>query len=123
LSTTNAFHSVDVSSANIQVNPGEVYAIALIAPFTPGVSWVGNASNQIGPLYPNGTGFARIHFGANVWEPFTNQGFDGDLGFKTFVETAAAVPEPGTLILSIAGVALLSCRVWRRKLVAPRAGC
>jgi PEP-CTERM motif len=90
------FVPFDVSSAGLQVTPGEQLAIVLLAPnFANPVSWIGVQ----GDFYPAGGAFVEQEpdFG------WISSGSGIDYGFQTFVAT---VPEPSTL--SMAGLACLA---------------
>ncbi len=94
ISTTDGWHSFDVSGAGLSVNAGDVFAIALRSDDAAGYRW--NASDS--GLYTDGANFLRI---VNwVEDPFSRP---VDLAFRSFV----AVPEPSSLaILSVfAGLA------------------
>ena len=121
LTTTDAFFGVDVSAAGIHVAIGDVYAIALFYNGIPGIEWRGDASGYFKPLYTHGDGFARLHSGSNTWQSFTSsQGFTGDYGFMTYVNSAssASVPEPSTLALLSLGAIGLAFGAFRRRRVA-----
>jgi hypothetical protein len=91
-----AFFTVDLTSSNLSIVAGDVLAIVLR-------SELGNYGFGGAPYNPYGGGafFGRQVLASPGW---TLDGFNGDLGFRTFVEPASAVPEPSSL-------ALLSCVV------------
>ena len=121
-STTAAFFSIDVSAAQIQIKPGEMYAITLraelnyptgtnaISYWWMGKTWYHSAQDP----YPFGKNYVRSpYLGYFTW----NSSASRDLGFQTFVNTAA-VPEPPPAVLLISALAVISltlkCAKWRR---------
>lgn len=94
-----AVTTIDLSSANIQVNVGDVLAISLIgggpSGGPPWVLWDEDKTN--GGLYSGGEAFFR---GAaeTPWVPFPNP---GDKGFRTWV---TPVPIPATVWLFGSGL-------------------
>jgi hypothetical protein len=98
--------SIDVSSANIVVTPGEILALTLSRVGTPGsppwLLW----RQGIGG-YTGGNSYDSIPPGT----PWTvDHSYEG--GFQTFV-SSASVPEPSTAILAVIGLGC--CAVFTRK--------
>ena len=90
----------DVSSANIQVQVGDVLAIVQIGNSHTGTgSWWGVSAD----LYSGGAGFTTITTApTGDW-----MGLNWDLGFQTYVE---GVPEPAALLLSAFGLTVVGMR-------------
>ncbi|MFO1328886.1 MAG: PEP-CTERM sorting domain-containing protein [Rubrivivax sp.] len=103
------FTDFDISAAGVQVVSGQVYAIALTRNsgsfLSQWVSW--NARTGASASYAGGA----LYAGDGDLVTSYSAAPDGDAGFKTFVEPAAAVPEPGPLaLLSVGLIGLASTR-------------
>ena len=94
-----------MSAAGILVSPGDIFAIVLISADELGYSWT--TATFGGPDYlPGGAYFRSDTFA--TWTAGT------DRGFKTYVEAAGPIPEPGTLLLTALGLGILARRRRRR---------
>lgn len=104
--------SIDVSSAGILLNPGDVLAITL-SRTGPGIMpWVTWRSR--GDTYAVGNAF----FGNASAGSWTSLAAD-DFGFQTFV-AAAAVPEPSSLAMAGLGTLGFLAYGWRRQTAGRR---
>lgn len=85
----------------IEIDAGTQYAILLESVGTGQFVW----NFQYGDAYSDGRAFYRVGDGFGWTAPrlLTGLGTD-DMGFRTFVEGIAAIPEPGTLMLLVGGV-------------------
>jgi hypothetical protein len=109
-SNTWAWITLDVSSAHVNVIPGEVLTISLTPELLQGAyEWAGTS----GDVYAGGSSFERVSAGQPfVVFPPTYLGVDN--GFRTYVNT----PEPATFVLAAIGVCALV--VHRRRIARIR---
>ncbi|MEL6109297.1 MAG: PEP-CTERM sorting domain-containing protein [Planctomycetota bacterium] len=94
------FASVDVSSFNIEVNPGDVLALGLsLAPSATSGAYAWNGFGG----YAGGRTFFKDGFVTD----FTATGQDS--GFRTYINTATAnvVPEPSSVVIFACGIGCL----------------
>lgn len=86
------FYSGDLSGSGLMVSPGEVYA--LVVQGSGQATWRGE--------FDDGSGFVLPHYagGAAYGPTFTQTigPLGGDLGFRTYVDTAS-IPEPTSMLL------------------------
>ena len=92
LSENPIFYSGDLSGSGLMVSPGDVYA--LVVQGSGQATWRGE--------YDDSGGFVLPHYasGAAYGPTFTQTigPLGGDLGFRTYVDTAS-IPEPATMLL------------------------
>lgn len=102
---TPTFMSVDVSDANIVVNPGDIFAIVARSYDTTGYLWARTPSGingfDGGPSYADGStwNYATI---TGTWKQENNA--SGDVGFRTFV---IPLPEPASGLMLLIGTGVL----------------
>lgn len=89
LETDPPFINVDISSLGIMVSPGDVLAIVLTMNHPGDYTWLFAG----GDPYPQGDQLEH-RLTEDTWREITNS---FDLGFQTWVDTDATVPEPATL--------------------------
>lgn len=112
----NNLYAVDVSAANFQVAPGQLFSFG-IGPSNPlnqpgSVSLLTGSGPAGSPPPPNVYPFGTLSVTANgvSYVPAA-----GDGGFQTRVDTAAATPEPAAWLMLIAGFGAAGGALRRRK--------
>jgi len=103
----------DVSSAHINVTPGEVLALALsrTGPGTPPWATWQSSSDLGSNAYSRGAQYQRSSSSSD-WTLLTVGTVGQDAGFQTFV---SSVPEPSTFALGSIGAAGLAGYGWRKR--------
>jgi len=117
----------DTSAFDYRIVPGQRFSVLFQGiPFLPNQSAalvIGQATRPgIAPRVFTGTNYAggRFFFVSNGSVVFSTPS-DLDVGFRSYVETLAAVPEPASWAMMIAGFGLIGA-VMRRRRVAEGAG-
>ncbi len=129
-SATPTWIDVNLSAFNIQVTPGERFAIT----FSGGSEIWDAGLTTPGPGYTGGSAYylGSTAGGRPAWLPmdtlpfgYADVGYDFD--FATYVDTpifSATAPEPSTLVPALIGSVLLAGRMWRRdRRTGPVAEC
>lgn len=106
LSENPIFYSGDLSGSGLMVSPGDVYA--LVVQGSGQATWRGEYDDSGGFVLPHYAGGAA--YGPTFTQTIGPLG--GDLGFRTYVDTAS-IPEPVTMLLF--GFGLLGLAGVRRK--------
>lgn len=114
----------DTSAFDYRVTPGQRYSVLFDGiPFLPNQSAaliVGQATVPgITPRVFTGTNYAggRFFFVSNGSVIFSTPG-DFDVGFRSYVETISAVPEPTSWAMMIAGFGIIGAAMRRRRSIA-----
>ncbi len=102
---TNGWRSFDFLAQNIPIVAGEMYSIVVL-PSTP----VGKVTIGVNGNPASYAGGALWVYTNGVWG--TNPNWQGDLQFRTYVETGPAIPAPGALILGSLGTGFVA---WLRR--------
>lgn len=92
LSENPIFYSGDLSGSGLMVSPGDVYA--LVVQGSGQATWRGEYDDSGGFVLPHYAGGAA--YGPTFTQTIGPLG--GDLGFRTYVDTAS-IPEPATMLL------------------------